>query len=131
MRASAAAIAIVIAIEKTGNQRLKCEIKCKRLSVEIKCFPKAGGMRASASAIAIVIAIEKTGNQRLKCEIKCKRRSVETKCEIKCSFRGRNRTRDRKNIQCPISDTQVRCPRNGGYFLLPTGGFYDYDYDKL
>ena len=76
MRASASAIAIVIAIEKTGNQRLKCEIKCKRLSVEIKCFPKAGGMRASASAIAIVIAIEKTGNQRLKCEIKCKRRSV-------------------------------------------------------
>ena len=30
-------IGVAIEIEKTGNQRLRCELKCRSLSVETKC----------------------------------------------------------------------------------------------
>ena len=37
---------------KTGNQRLKCEIKCKRRSVEIKCKRRSGiGIKKSSVSV--------------------------------------------------------------------------------
>ena len=82
-------IGIAIAIEKTGNQRLKCELKCRSLSVETKC--------------------------EIKCEIKCSfrcryryRKKLETR-DLGWMITMKSMKRHEKEQKTQDQKTQLSC----------------------